>query len=60
MGYLIGILVLAVVLGTSAAVVLIALARFAEILPPVIARGEEEDSAAPESPGGTLRRQQPQ
>jgi hypothetical protein len=50
--YLIGILVLAVVLGISAAVVLIALARLVQILPPAQEQGEDEEGPA----GGGLAR----
>jgi hypothetical protein len=50
MHYLIGILVLAMLLGVSAAVVLIALARLVEILPPPGARGEEEEATAGKLP----------
>ena len=46
MSYLIGIVVLAVLLGTSATVVLIALARLAEVLPQPGGTGEEEEAAA--------------
>jgi hypothetical protein len=58
MSYLIAILVLVVMLGASAAVVLIALARLVEVLPPD-ARAEEEEGAVPRAhtstPGGPLR-----
>jgi hypothetical protein len=46
MSYLIAIVVLAAVLGASATVVLIALARLAEVLPQPGVSGEEEEAAA--------------
>jgi hypothetical protein len=46
MGYLIGILLVAAVLGISTAVVLIALGRLVEILPPARAPHEDEEGPA--------------
>jgi hypothetical protein len=61
MSYLIGILVLAVVLGASAAMVLIALARLVEVLPPPSTHAEDEEDTSTarlpaERTGGPLLR----
>jgi len=62
MSYLIGILVLlAVVLGASPAMVLIALARLAEVLPPPSTHAEDEEDTSTarlpaERTGGPLLR----
>jgi hypothetical protein len=46
MSYLIGILVLAALMGASAAAVLIALARLVELLPAAPVSGEDEEGPA--------------